>query len=205
MPCRAGAAQSVPFCRCASDSGHAGIHLLGAAHHSGCPAHAVVQHIAPHLPRDRDSAGSGPPLRISALLQLNHPLLLLGEGALMWHAASRCAGSNHSLYCSASVCSQGTWPVAVSILHRRRAYASLGCMQALVQQGDRAKLDYVAALAKVPRGLRTMYVHAVQSWLWNRAAAARCAQHGCSSAVAGDLVLPQSQAPLEETSRDDQG
>ena len=83
--------------------------------------------------------------------------------------------------------------------------SALCAWQALVQQGGRAKPDFVAALGRVPRGLRTMYVHAVQSWLWNCAAAARCAQHGAARAVRGDLVLPQAELAPDEAAQDEAG
>ena len=54
--------------------------------------------------------------------------------------------------------------------------------------------DHVGALMAVPRNLRTMYIHAFQSFLWNAAASHRIATFGAGAAVAGDLVLPRTAA-----------
>ena len=50
----------------------------------------------------------------------------------------------------------------------------------------------------IPHGLRTMYVHAYQSYLWNAATSERCLKHGTKSAVQGDLVLPDDSPEAEE-------
>ena len=44
----------------------------------------------------------------------------------------------------------------------------------------------------VPRNLRSMYIHAYQSYLWNCAASHRLDTHGAQAVVAGDLVLSRS-------------
>jgi tRNA pseudouridine13 synthase len=59
-------------------------------------------------------------------------------------------------------------------------------LEILARQGSGA---WVAALQAVPRTLRSMYLHAWQSYVWNQAASARVEQHGVGSVVAGDLVL----------------
>jgi tRNA(Glu) U13 pseudouridine synthase TruD len=62
-----------------------------------------------------------------------------------------------------------------------------GCVvvQALAKYGARAWLRAVQA---IPRHIRTMYMHAVQSFIWNSVASARLRMHG-RQVVAGDLVL----------------
>lgn len=51
----------------------------------------------------------------------------------------------------------------------------------------------------IPRTLRSMYLHAWQSWLWNRAASERIRRYRADRVVPGDLVLltaeQQQQAP----------
>ncbi|PSC67745.1 multisubstrate pseudouridine synthase 7 [Micractinium conductrix] len=62
-------------------------------------------------------------------------------------------------------------------------------LQALKQHGPSG---YLNALSTLPRNLRTMYIHAYQSYLWNSAASHRIATYGAAAAVQGDLVLTQS-------------
>ncbi|KAI9842683.1 MAG: hypothetical protein M1837_006968 [Sclerophora amabilis] len=54
--------------------------------------------------------------------------------------------------------------------------------------GQNRKRDYQGALQSVPRNLRTMYVHAYQSLVWNMAAGRRWKLFG-NQVVEGDLVL----------------
>lgn len=42
---------------------------------------------------------------------------------------------------------------------------------------------------RIPHGLRTMYVHAYQSYVWNAATSERCLKYGTDTVVEGDLVL----------------
>ena len=51
---------------------------------------------------------------------------------------------------------------------------------------------------RIPHGLRTMYVHAYQSYLWNAAVSERCLKHGTQKVVQGDLVLPAEPGTEEE-------
>ena len=60
------------------------------------------------------------------------------------------------------------------------------------------KDNFLAALMRIPHGLRTMYVHAYQSYLWNAATSERCQKHGTKNVVQGDLVLPVDSAEAEE-------
>lgn len=59
--------------------------------------------------------------------------------------------------------------------------------------------NHVGALRAIPRSMRTMYVHAYQSFLWNHAASLRFEAYGADKVVAGDLVLP----PNSSTGSDD--
>jgi tRNA pseudouridine13 synthase len=53
-------------------------------------------------------------------------------------------------------------------------------------------------LQGIPRTLRSMYMHAWQSWLWNRAASERYRRYGADKAVAGDLVLLTSEQQQQQ-------
>jgi hypothetical protein len=53
-------------------------------------------------------------------------------------------------------------------------------------------------LQGIPRTLRSMYMHAWQSWLWNRAASERYRRYGAEQAVAGDLVLLTSEQQQQQ-------
>lgn len=64
--------------------------------------------------------------------------------------------------------------------------AERAILGALVREGPTALVN---ALMAVPRNLRTMYLHAYQSFLWNAAASARVQAGGAAAPVAGDLVL----------------
>jgi|SRR5258706_1887789 len=50
-------------------------------------------------------------------------------------------------------------------------------------KGDSAHLPL-----KIPRNLRTMYVHAYQSYVWNAIVSVRLKRYGSEAAVVGDLV-----------------
>ncbi|EME32327.1 Putative pseudouridine synthase [Galdieria sulphuraria] len=53
--------------------------------------------------------------------------------------------------------------------------------------------DHKGAFSSLPKGLKKMYVHAVQSYIWNAMASARMdSQYDRQFAMAGDLVLDQT-------------
>lgn len=58
-------------------------------------------------------------------------------------------------------------------------------VQALAKNGANAWLQAAQA---IPRNIRTMYMHAVQSFVWNSVASARLRMHG-RHVIAGDLVI----------------
>lgn len=51
------------------------------------------------------------------------------------------------------------------------------------------KGDWMGAFGNIPRTLRLMYVHAYQSYVWNRLVSERVAKFGSLQAVEGDLVF----------------
>jgi len=53
--------------------------------------------------------------------------------------------------------------------------------------------DYLGALMMIFRNLKTMYVHAYQSYVWNHVASERWSRYG-SKVIEGDLVLIDTQA-----------
>eukprot|EP00891_Asterochloris_glomerata_P003047 jgi/Astpho2/3047/e_gw1.00051.10.1_t len=61
--------------------------------------------------------------------------------------------------------------------------------RAVLQGLQRKRQDFVGALQGIPRNTRNLYVHAVQSYVWNLAVSRRIQHFGCSRVVAGDLVL----------------
>ncbi|KAH6684297.1 putative Multisubstrate pseudouridine synthase 7 [Halenospora varia] len=65
---------------------------------------------------------------------------------------------------------------------------------ALIRQLSTGKeRDFIAAILQIPRNLRTMYVHAYQSRVWNMAASERWTRYG-AKLIAGDLVLVETPA-----------
>lgn len=57
----------------------------------------------------------------------------------------------------------------------------------------KAKHDPKAAFSKVPRTMKKMYGHAVQSFIWNRMASVRIRESRTKYAIEGDLVLSEDQ------------
>lgn len=69
---------------------------------------------------------------------------------------------------------------------QRHLTAERAILEGLSQHG---KDGFQAALMRIPHGLRTMYVHAYQSYVWNAATSERCLKYGTDTVVEGDLVL----------------
>ncbi len=58
-------------------------------------------------------------------------------------------------------------------------------------------LTQTSWMPQIPKNLRMMYVHAYQSYVWNKAVSARIELFGCKEVVEGDLVL-EGGAELNE-------
>nr|AIC84212.1 PusA [Epichloe festucae] len=88
-----------------------------------------------------------------------------------------------------------------------RRYAGESCvLRHLTRSGKSSSRDFAGAVTHITRGLRSMYLHAYQSHVWNHAASLRYTLHG-TTVVAGDLVIADAEAQpsATEVSRDQDG
>ncbi|KAK5652511.1 hypothetical protein OQA88_10416 [Cercophora sp. LCS_1] len=58
----------------------------------------------------------------------------------------------------------------------------------IIQHLNKNPKDHMGALLSITRGMRTMYIHAYQSYVWNHVASHRWAKYG-ATVVEGDLVV----------------
>ncbi|KAF5627802.1 pseudouridine synthase [Fusarium sp. NRRL 25303] len=78
----------------------------------------------------------------------------------------------------------------------RRFSAENSIFRHLNRQGAQSRRDFIGSLVHITRGLRSMYLHAYQSYIWNHAASRRWELHG-ENVIAGDLVIaPTESVPL---------
>ncbi|KAJ3109118.1 hypothetical protein HDU96_007328 [Phlyctochytrium bullatum] len=82
------------------------------------------------------------------------------------------------------------WDVAVELILMPKGDAERAVLQSLIQQ--KKKRDYFQALQCIPRNLRLMYIHAVQSYIWNYMASERFRRYGATVTV-GDLVVVKTK------------
>ncbi|KAJ3105781.1 multisubstrate pseudouridine synthase 7 [Phlyctochytrium planicorne] len=79
-------------------------------------------------------------------------------------------------------------PAAALDMFPRNSVAERAVLLSLVKQ--KGKNNYFQALSCIPRNLRLMYIHAVQSYVWNHMASERINRFG-TRVVVGDLVVVQ--------------
>ncbi|KAF4585664.1 Multisubstrate pseudouridine synthase 7 [Ophiocordyceps camponoti-floridani] len=82
----------------------------------------------------------------------------------------------------------GETPEAAAKMMPPRFAAESSILRHLTRLGKASLKDYSGALASVTRGMRSMYLHAYQSYVWNHAASKRWELYG-SDVVEGDLIL----------------
>jgi tRNA pseudouridine13 synthase len=86
----------------------------------------------------------------------------------------------------------------------RRFGAEVCILRHLNRAGAQSRRDYVGALTHITKGLRSMYLHAYQSHVWNHAASHRWTLHG-DKVVAGDLVITEAEVVEAYAGVDDDG
>ncbi|KZW04076.1 tRNA pseudouridine synthase D [Exidia glandulosa HHB12029] len=70
----------------------------------------------------------------------------------------------------------------------RRVVAERCILENFKKQGGETR-NCMGALSTIPRNLRTMYVHAYQSYVWNAVVSERIRRFGADKAVPGDIVF----------------
>ncbi|KAF8425283.1 putative pseudouridine synthase TruD/Pus7 [Tirmania nivea] len=68
--------------------------------------------------------------------------------------------------------------------------------------GGSAKIDWLQCLMRIPRGLRLMYIHSYQSFVWNHVASERVKRFGREGVVEGDLVIVDGSAGNRKEAED---
>lgn len=92
---------------------------------------------------------------------------------------------------------------AAKIMPRR--FAAESCIvRHLTRMGKNSTRDFAGAITHITRGLRSMYLHAYQSHVWNHAASQRYALHG-SKVIKGDLIISDGEAQPVVAEKDQDG
>jgi tRNA pseudouridine13 synthase len=92
---------------------------------------------------------------------------------------------------------------AARIIPRR--FAAENCiLRHLTRDGQQSRRDFTGAIVHITRGLRSMYLHAYQSNVWNHVASRRWELYG-EKVVAGDLVLAEQEAKSAYAGKDADG
>ncbi|KAL7937567.1 pseudouridine synthase [Trichoderma chlorosporum] len=92
---------------------------------------------------------------------------------------------------------------AIEIMPRRFS-AEVCVLRHLSRQGKQSRRDFVGALIHITRGLRSMYLHACQSHVWNHAASRRWELYG-EKVIKGDLVIIETEAAPQASGQDQDG
>ncbi|EHK24552.1 uncharacterized protein TRIVIDRAFT_30039 [Trichoderma virens Gv29-8] len=92
---------------------------------------------------------------------------------------------------------------AIEIMPRRFS-AEVCVLRHLNRQGKQSRRDFVGALIHITRGLRSMYLHACQSHVWNHAASRRWELYG-EKVIKGDLVIIETEATPQVSGQDQDG
>ncbi|TDZ23773.1 Multisubstrate pseudouridine synthase 7 [Colletotrichum orbiculare MAFF 240422] len=83
----------------------------------------------------------------------------------------------------------------------RRFNAESSLIYHLGRPNTTSRRDFIGALTSITRGLRSMYLHAYQSFVWNHAASKRWQLYG-DKVVEGDLVFTNASADEEDDNAD---
>mgnify|MGYP002621445908 CR=1 FL=1 len=74
---------------------------------------------------------------------------------------------------------------------------------AIIRHLGKAPKDFNGAVLSITRGLRMMYIHAYQSYVWNHVASYRWSKYG-ERVIEGDLVIIKDSLPALRQSEDDE-
>ncbi|KHN99483.1 Pseudouridine synthase TruD, eukaryotic [Metarhizium album ARSEF 1941] len=92
---------------------------------------------------------------------------------------------------------------AAKVIPRR--FAAESCiLRHLTRMGKSSTRDFAGAITHITRGLRSMYLHAYQSHVWNHAASQRYALHG-TKVTKGDLVISERESQPAVAEHDQDG
>jgi tRNA pseudouridine13 synthase len=91
-------------------------------------------------------------------------------------------------------------PVKALEMLPKRFSAETSIIKHLGREGQQR--DFMGALLTITRGLRQMYIHAYQSYVWNHVATYRWTKYG-TRVIEGDLVLVDTQNQVNTGSVDD--
>ncbi|KAJ2368394.1 multisubstrate pseudouridine synthase 7, partial [Coemansia sp. RSA 2607] len=116
--------------------------------------------------------------------------VLLGDWALAVDLVLRPrAGEPQGINLARGCWARGDVQGALDAMPSRGALAERAVLRRLLSGDPGSASNWAAGFSAIPRNLRLMYVHAFQSFVWNRAASHRVRQYGCEHPVPGDLAL----------------
>ena len=80
---------------------------------------------------------------------------------------------------------------ALALMPRQAGSSERSILESLARKPG----DWKAAVGSIPRTTRSLYLHAWQGYVWNRAVSARVVEGGVESARVGDLVFVEGARP----------